>query len=91
MKRIALVLAALVLLLSVPVMVAHADDGTGYAVNWWTIDGGGVASSGGNFALNNTTGQPDAGVLSGGDYTLQGGYLFAPVGLPLYLPLVVRN
>jgi hypothetical protein len=45
-----------------------------YAIDWLTIDGGGGASSGGSFSLSATIGQPDAGTLSGGNYTLQGGF-----------------
>ena len=45
-----------------------------YAIDWFTIDGGGGASSGGSFTLSGTIGQPDAGTLSGGNYTLQGGF-----------------
>ena len=45
-----------------------------YAIDWFTIDGGGGTSSGGNFTLTGTIGQPDAGTLSGGNYTLQGGF-----------------
>lgn len=42
-----------------------------------TIDGGGVMSStGGDFELSGTIGQPDAGVLSGGGLTLTGGFWF---------------
>src|SRR3989442_15289849 len=45
-----------------------------YAIDWFTIDGGGGASSGGSFTLSGTIGQPDAGTLSGGNYALQGGF-----------------
>ncbi len=42
-----------------------------------TIDGGGVMSStGGGFDLSGSIGQPDAGVLSGGELTLTGGFWF---------------
>jgi hypothetical protein len=42
---------------------------------WFTIDGGGTtASTGGVYALGGTTGQPDAGLLTGGVYQLQGGF-----------------
>ncbi len=42
-----------------------------------TIDGGGVMNSvGGGFELSGTVGQPDAGVLSGGGFTLAGGFWF---------------
>ena len=45
-----------------------------YSLDWFTIDGGGCVSSGGNYALGGTIGQPDAGTLSGGSYTLEGGF-----------------
>lgn len=45
-----------------------------YAIDWFTIDGGGGASSGGNYTLSGTIGQPDAGTLSGGTLSLQGGF-----------------
>ncbi|EEF62874.1 hypothetical protein [Pedosphaera parvula] len=45
-----------------------------YNMDWFTVDGGGGTSSGGAFSINGTVGQPDAGVLSGGGYTVEGGY-----------------
>ena len=41
-----------------------------------TIDGGGGTSSGGDFSLTGTIGQPDAGaqVALGGTFALQGGF-----------------
>src|SRR5213596_878666 len=45
-----------------------------YAIDWFSLDGGGGASSGGSFTLTGTIGQPDAATLSGGNYTLQGGF-----------------
>jgi hypothetical protein len=46
-----------------------------YEINWWTVDGGGATFSiGGGYRLGGTIGQPDAGVLAGGDYTLYGGF-----------------
>ena len=55
--------------------VAHAD----YAIDWHTIDGGGeMWSTGGTYELGGTIGQPDAGAMSGGDYTLTGGFWALP-------------
>jgi hypothetical protein len=49
------------------------------AVEWYTVDGGGVAqSTGGDFELSGTIGQPDAGLMSGGSYTLSGGFWAVP-------------
>ena len=45
-----------------------------YSVDWFTIDGGGGTSSGGAYTVNGTIGQPDAGRMSGGPYSLVGGF-----------------
>ena len=45
-----------------------------YGIDWFTIDGGGGTSTGGVFAISGTIGQPDAGVMSGGQYSLNGGF-----------------
>ena len=45
-----------------------------YSVDWSTIDGGGGTSTGGVYSVSGTSGQPDAGAMSGGNYTLQGGF-----------------
>jgi hypothetical protein len=81
-------------LLSLLASVALAQSGGGYDLTWNTIDGGGYTfSTGGGYALGGTAGQADAGVLSGGGYTLAGG--FWPSGAAaqyrVYLPLVLRN
>jgi len=49
--------------------------GQEFEVNWFTVDGGGgMESTGGAFRLSGTIGQPDAGVMSGGTFTLTGGF-----------------
>jgi hypothetical protein len=45
-----------------------------YSIDWYTIDGGGGTSSGGPYTLSGTIGQPDAGLHTGGGYTLVGGF-----------------
>jgi hypothetical protein len=45
-----------------------------YAIDWFTIDGGGGTSTGGVFALSGTIGQPDAGQMTNGPYSLAGGF-----------------
>ena len=45
-----------------------------YHLSWFTLDSGGGTSSGGAYAVSGTIGQPDAGQLAGGDYTLSGGF-----------------
>ena len=68
---------------------------TGYDLSWWTVDGGGqMYSVGSGYELGGTIGQPDAGVLTGGGYTLGGGFWRGgKVGgqsYVVYLPLVIR-
>lgn len=76
--------------------IALAQSGGGYDLSWSTVDGGGATfSTGGTYALGGTAGQPDAGLLSGGTYALQGGFWGGPApaaaAYKVYLPLVVRN
>lgn len=52
-----------------------------FSISWYTVDGGGGTSSAGAFTLEGTAGQPDAGSLSAGSFTLLGGYWsVAPAG-----------
>lgn len=68
--------------------LAVAAPGSGYALDWFTLAGGGGTSSGGSYTASGTVGQSDAGTLSGGGYTLQGGFWVS--GPQLFLPLVRR-
>jgi hypothetical protein len=45
-----------------------------YSIDWSTIDGGGGTSAGGGYSVTGTIGQPDAGRMSGGSFTLEGGF-----------------
>ncbi len=61
-----------------------------YDLSWWTIDGGGGASSGAGTTLDGTSGQPDAGVLTGDVYGLAGGFWGgAALPYPFYLPMIM--
>lgn len=66
---------ALQLLATVALLTAASSQAQVYSIDWYSIDGGGGTSSGGNFTLTGTIGQPDAGTLSGGNYTLNGGFM----------------
>ena len=69
----------------------HAQSGGGYDLGWSTVDGGGLMfSTGGGYTLGGTIGQPDAGSLGGGGYTLNGGFWSVPPWRGTYLPLVLR-
>ncbi len=45
-----------------------------YSLQWSTLDGGGGTGTGGVYTVSGTVGQPDAGTMSRGNYTLQGGF-----------------
>jgi len=47
-------------------------------VNWYTVDGGGGMSNAGDIRLIGVIGQTDTLRMSGGDYSLSGGYLPLP-------------
>jgi hypothetical protein len=54
-----------------------------FSISWSTIDSGGGTSSGGAFSVSGTIGQPDAGpVLSGGQFTVVGGFWTGVGGTP---------
>ncbi len=45
-----------------------------YSIDWFSIDSGGGTSTGGVYTLSGTIGQPDAGRMTGGNFTLEGGF-----------------
>jgi hypothetical protein len=56
---------------------AHAQEGSGYNLAWWTVDSGGeTASQGGSYTLGSDTGQAEAAQFTstGGGYSLQSGF-----------------
>jgi len=68
------ILMMVVICLAILVVSARAQS---YEITWSTIDGGGVMrSTGGDFEMSGTIGQPDAGTLNGGDFQLSGGFWF---------------
>lgn len=70
-RVVAMLLAAA--LLALPIKVA-AQSG-GYDMGWHTVDGGGATfSMGSGYTLGGAIGQPDAGTLNSGSYTLRGGF-----------------
>lgn len=94
MRRLFLTVAViLTVVTTVPLALAQSGP---LDIPWYTIDGGGTtASSGGDFVLSGTVGQPDAGVLSGGIYIVRGGFRgVAPVPdtkvSTVYLPLIQK-
>jgi len=93
MAHLQVLLATCLLLLAAATVLAQS--GGGYDLSWSTIDGGGYTfSSGEGYSLGGTAGQPDADLLTGGAYSLAGGF-WPGAALAreyhVYLPLVVRN
>ena len=91
-ESICLVLVVLLVLLTGSVL---AQNGESYELTWWTVDGGGsIYNQGGEYSFGGTIGQPDAGTLSGGEYTLAGGF-WNSTSLDskriVYLPLINKN
>ncbi len=83
-------LLILVCLLGAAFYSARAQTGGGYDLTWNTLNGGGrLAASDGSYSLYGSIGQPDAGpALSGGGYSLTGGFLGAIRAYSINLPLV---
>jgi hypothetical protein len=79
---------------------AHAQTGSGpltllgasYDLTWYTIEAGGAGSAASGYALVGTAGQPDAGAaMSGGGFTLVGGFWGSAASqYKVYLPMVIR-
>lgn len=84
-----------ILLLGGVILAADSSSPAVPSIMWWTADDGGGASTGGGFTLSGTAGQPDAGLLTGGEFTLGGGFWgggeLVRVTYETYLPLVLRN
>lgn len=73
----ALTLLGLVAVVALTPIAARAQSGGAYDLTWSTVDGGGATGvTGGAYWLGGTAGQPDAGVSTGGLYSLQGGFWY---------------
>ena len=84
--------------LSLTVLLTGSVLAQPYDLSWYTIDGGGAMRSESideRYVLSGTIGQPDAGILTGGDYTLGGGFwgggVAAAVEYKVYLPMILRQ
>ena len=66
LRSLALVLAMILLPAPLPAQ--------SLTINWHKVAGGGGAGANGRFSLNGTSGQPDAGMMSGGPFSLTGGF-----------------
>jgi len=71
-----------ILILILTVATATAQQ---YTIENWSVGGSGT-STGGTWAVSGTVGQANAGVLSGGDYTLAIGFWGIVAGVPPSAP-----
>jgi hypothetical protein len=83
-------LLLLLVLAGTLLMVATVSAVTGYSLGWWTVDGGGGASTGSGYTLNGTIGQWDAGTSTDGTYTIAYGFWVGEPVYTIFLPLVMR-
>jgi hypothetical protein len=93
MKRRLVVLCLVALLFLVAIQVVRAAEAPALTLGWWTVDSGGGSIHGGTFSINATVGQAEPGSLSGGSYSLVGGF-WADLQAALekiFLPLVRKN
>lgn len=66
-KALARMLTSLILLPA----AAHAQN---YSIDWFTVAGGGMRSSSGNYTLHGTVGQPAVGSMAANKYAVVGGF-----------------
>ena len=72
-----------------PDQLKHLE-GTGFTMDWFTVDAGSSQSSGESFKLWGTVGQPDHMVLQGDEFSLTTGFwAFEPVEPPCLTENVV--
>ena len=96
-KRSRLAPARWLLLIGIVAVVgltpAHAQEPV-YDLSWYTVDAGGGLSSEGATTLQGTVGQADTGAMSGGEYTVTGGFwggATTETHYGLLLPLLIRT
>ncbi len=89
-RRDGLALLAVAIALVV-VSIVSAQAGVGYDLTWSALEGGGGVSAGSGYSLGGAVGRPDAGQMSGGVYSLIGGFWpGAAVQHQVYVPLLLR-
>ena len=90
-RRIVRILGLALAMLLVAAAVIVQSDGS-VNLDWWTSDGGGGTSQGGDYTLSGTIGQVDTATLSGGEYVLSGGFWGGPViRYRVFEPAVHKN
>ena len=96
MRKPKSLLIGLTLLLLLLPTAALAQQGGGYEITGWTVDGGGGSSASDTYTLEGAVGQPDTGrAMIGGPYRMVGGLwegtISAILSHHIYLPLALRS
>jgi len=90
MRTVSRTCTVTLLLLAALLLTATTLADGGYDLSWWTV-GSTTWSTGGEFAMGGTVGQPEAGSLSGGAYTMTGGFWSGTGPQPLvFLPVIMK-
>ena len=97
-KRIMLlVLLGICLMFSTAILAAAHTTAGDLSIPWWSVDGGGSTSSGGQFSLSGTAGQPDAAISTSGSFSLTSGFwnkrvvtLRGGSSSQIFLPFILR-
>jgi len=91
MKRAAVMAA--VPALGLGVSAAGLAQAQAYELSWSRVAGGGATfSMGGFYELGGTAGQAEAGTMSGGGYSLTGGFWGGITGQTrIYVPLAIKQ
>jgi hypothetical protein len=76
-----------------PGWAAPRPASAGYDLSWWTVGGGWGSGGNSGYTLAGAAGQPDAANLTGGGYTLAGGFWggVAAAEHDIYLPVVLKS
>ena len=75
MYKRGMVIWIVVVLVVLSTVWASAQSGGEWTIGRWAITGGGGTSSGGEFLVRGSMGQPEAGeALTGGEFTVRGGF-----------------
>ena len=89
---------AFIAILILAACAALSASAQSYSINWYKVAGGGGTSTGVNYSVSGTIGQPDAsGAMTGGNYSLTGGFwalisaVQAPGAPTLYISLSGRT
>lgn len=87
-----IVLIAVVAAMLVLASAALAQSGGTFNLTWNTIDGGGGRVTSASYSMEGSIGQPDAGQIASGSYSLMSGFQIqtAAASYDVYLPVILK-